>query len=73
MSTQAQVYQIKITLHGSKPPIWRRIQVRGDTTLDGLHDVIQVAMGWTNSHLHQFTVGKTYFGVPGVKSEISLL
>jgi len=55
------VYQFKITLIGSKPSIWRRIQV-ADCTLDKLHEHIQTAMGWTNSHLHQFKIkGKRYF------------
>jgi hypothetical protein len=62
MSPQARIYQIRITLQDSDPPIWRRIQVHGDTSLDKLHDVIQVAMGWTNSHLHQFIVDGAYFG-----------
>lgn len=54
------VFQFKITLLGVRPPIWRRIQVR-DGTLDALHEQIQAAMGWTNSHLHQFEVkGRTY-------------
>ena len=54
------VYQFKITLIGSKPSIWRRIQV-ADCTLDKLHEHIQTAMGWTNSHLHQFKIkGKRY-------------
>jgi hypothetical protein len=58
------IYQVKITLERSKPPIWRRICVRGDVTLEKLHYIIQVAMGWTNSHLHQFIVGESYFGEP---------
>ncbi|MGI8604437.1 MAG: plasmid pRiA4b ORF-3 family protein [Verrucomicrobiales bacterium] len=62
------LYQLKVTLEWSKPPIWRRIVVRGDMTLDRLHTVIQTAMGWTNSHLHQFIAGgrnaATYFGEP---------
>jgi len=62
MSPQAQIYQIRIALQGVNPPIWRRIQVRGDTTLDKLHDIIQAVMGWTDSHLHQFIVGEAYFG-----------
>jgi len=45
--------QLKITLEGSKPPIWRRIQV-ADCTLDVLHEIIQIAMGWENYHLHLF-------------------
>lgn len=62
MSPQAQIYQIKVTLQGIHPPIWRRIQVRGDTPLDKLHDILQIVMGWTDSHLHQFIVGEAYFG-----------
>ena len=62
--TASPIYQIKVTLAGSKPPIWRRIQVRGDITLGKLHDILQVAMGWEDYHLHQFSVGRTYYGVP---------
>jgi hypothetical protein len=54
----APVCQIKVTLKNPKLPIWRRIEVRGDATLGELHAVIQMAMGWTNSHLHHFIVGK---------------
>jgi Plasmid pRiA4b ORF-3-like protein len=56
-------YQFKITLHESKPPIWRRIQV-SDCTLRDLHELIQAAMGWENCHLHQFIVGDVRYGVP---------
>lgn len=61
---ETPIYQVKITLEESKPPIWRRILVRSDVTLGKLHDIIQVAMGWTDSHLHQFIVGQTYYGEP---------
>ena len=55
-----KLFQFKITLLGSEPTIWRRIQVK-DCTLDKLHEHIQTAMGWTNSHLHQFEIkGKPY-------------
>lgn len=57
------VYQFKITLLGSKPSIWRRIQVE-DCTLDKLHEHIQTAMGWTNSHLHQFEIFEKRYGDP---------
>ena len=59
-----KVYQIKITLKDIKPPIWRRLQVTNDTVLEKLHEIIQVAMGWDNYHLHQFIVGHTYYGEP---------
>ena len=62
------LYQLKITLRRSKPPIWRRVVVRADMRLDRLHQVIQIAMGWTNSHLHQFSAGSgfalTFYGTP---------
>lgn len=61
----ALVYQIKITLQDSKPPIWRRLLVIESVSLYKLHQIIQVAMGWTDSHLHQFIVGEEYYGVPG--------
>ena len=57
------VYQFQITLLGIKPPIWRRIQVK-DCTLDTLHEHIQTAMGWTNSHLHQFEIHGKRYGDP---------
>jgi hypothetical protein len=57
------VFQFKITLKEIKPPIWRRIQTK-DCTLDKLHEHIQTAMGWTNSHLHQFKIGDDIYGDP---------
>jgi len=63
-TSKAPIYQIKVTLEHSKPPIWRRVLVPGDVTLEKLHTIIQEAMGWTNSHLHQFIVGQTYIGEP---------
>jgi tetratricopeptide (TPR) repeat protein len=58
------VYQLKVTLKGTRPPVWRRLQVPADTRLSKLHDILQVAMGWTDSHLHQFQVGRRVIGVP---------
>jgi len=46
------------------PPIWRRIQVAGDTRLGKLHHVLQVVMGWTNSHMHAFVIGDDTYGEP---------
>jgi hypothetical protein len=55
------IYQIKITLIDSKPPIWRRVLVPSDYTLEKLHHVIQISMGWTDSHLHSFEIhGQSY-------------
>ena len=60
----AVIYQLKITLRDIRPPIWRRVQVRSDVTLSHLHWVIQLSMGWTNSHLHSFTIHGQEYGIP---------
>jgi hypothetical protein len=57
------VYQLKVTLDGIRPPIWRRIQVRGDITLFKLHKILQVVMGWYNCHLHQFMISGEVYSV----------
>ncbi|MEN9632753.1 MAG: hypothetical protein RL077_1157 [Verrucomicrobiota bacterium] len=57
-NANALIYQLKVVMLGSAPPIWRRLQVPGDAKLDWLHAVLQVTIGWTNSHLHQFKVGE---------------
>ncbi|MGA2542347.1 MAG: plasmid pRiA4b ORF-3 family protein [Verrucomicrobiota bacterium] len=62
------LYQLKITLKWFKPPIWRRVMVRADMPLDRLHWLIQMVMGWTNSHLHQFAAGRTFYGQPDPES-----
>ncbi len=54
-------YQLKMTLHGSKPPIWRRLVVPADINLSVLHKVFQIAMGWHGGHLHCFEInGETF-------------
>ena len=63
-----RLYQFKITLKGIRPPIWRRIQVK-DCSLDKLHEHIQTAMGWTNSHLHQFMISGALHGDPELLCE----
>jgi len=51
-------YQLRITLLGVRPPIWRRVLVPPTESTEYLHDVIQAAMGWYDSHLHQFILGE---------------
>jgi hypothetical protein len=58
------IYQLKVTLEYIKPPIWRRIQVRGDVTLFKLYKILQAVMGWEDYHLHQFIVGEDYYAIP---------
>ena len=57
----APIYQLKVVLLGSEPPVWRRLQVPGDAKLDWLHAVLQIAIGWTNSHLHAFQAGENRY------------
>ncbi len=54
-------YLLKIQLQFIKPAICRRFVVPADITLDRLHDVIQIVMGWEDCHLHEFTIGKKRF------------
>jgi hypothetical protein len=66
------LYRLKIKLRWSKPPIWRRIVVRSSIRLDRLHDLIQSVMPWTNSHLHQYLVGQTIYGMKDMIDQVGL-
>lgn len=66
IATRAPVLQLRVSLEGIAPAIWRRLQVPGSGNLGWLHAVIQVAMGWKNSHLHRFVVGKRLYAAPSV-------
>ena len=55
--------QLKIELTCLRPVIWRRIVVPETIRLDILHEVIQEVMGWSDSHLHEFEIGKERYGV----------
>jgi|GEM_PF-1899120 len=58
------IYQMKVTLRGSDPQIWRRFLVPADYTLAKLHRVLQAVMGWEEVHLHEFNVAGQSFGRP---------
>jgi hypothetical protein len=58
------IYGIKVTLLGTKPPIWRRLLVPASMTLAKLHDVLQTAMGWHDCHMHEFRAGERHIGRP---------
>ena len=60
------IYQLKITLQDSHPPIWRRVLVPGNFSLYKLNRVVQLAMGWTDSHLHQFIIDGEYYSIPSL-------
>lgn len=56
--------QLKIELRDVKPLVWRRILVPETVTLAKLHLILQRAMGWTNSHLHEYEIARQRYGVP---------
>jgi Plasmid pRiA4b ORF-3-like protein len=64
------IYQIKVTLKGSKPPIWRRMQVSSATTLAQLHHILQRVMRWEGYHLYHFVVGGLEYGDPSMLEEM---
>ena len=64
-----KTYQLKIELEGIAPPIWRRVLVPGNASLSRLHFIIQAAMGWDNSHLHRFIIGKQAYSDPAFELE----
>nr|WP_277351921.1 plasmid pRiA4b ORF-3 family protein [Arthrobacter sp. SF27] len=53
----SSVYQLKIMLRNSKPPIWRRLLVPSSVRLDELHNTIQASFEWMDYHLHNFREG----------------
>lgn len=61
---RVQALRVKVTLQVVRPPIWRRLIIPGQWHLGRVHGVLQTAMGWTDSHLHQFDVDGRRFGVP---------
>ena len=65
MPTKASaIYQLKVSLKGVRPPVWRRLLVPASATLPQLHRMLQIAMGWQDYHLHQFVAGDTYYMLP---------
>lgn len=50
-------YRVRVDLKDTRPPLWRRLELSSDLFLDEVHRVIQLAFGWTDSHLHQFGSG----------------
>ena len=60
----ATVHQLKITLNGIRPPVWRRVLISSSSTLADLHRLVQDSMGWWNYHLHEFRVGRVVYGTP---------
>lgn len=63
-------YRVRIDIKDAKPPIWRRLELGSDMFLSDLHEVIQASFGWTDSHLHRFSLGTSVWE-PGVETYLS--
>jgi hypothetical protein len=63
MDMAVTVYQLKVVLRDVQPPVWRRVLLPADATIRTLHETVQVVMGWTNCHLHQFIIHGKEYGV----------
>lgn len=60
-----KAYQLKIIIENSEPPVWRRVAVPSFINFGQLHDVIQIAFGWENDHLHDFNFPSIKVRIPG--------
>ena len=64
VTAKSKIFELEIVLAKVAPPVRRRVQVPGDVTLAVLHEVVQSAMRWTNSHLHEFEIAGRRYGIP---------
>ncbi|MBX7268266.1 plasmid pRiA4b ORF-3 family protein [Micromonospora sp. Llam7] len=67
-----QIFELRISLSGVRPAIWRRVLVPGGYTLDRVHRVVQHAMGWRDCHLHSFEIDGVQYGEPDPDGELAL-
>lgn len=56
---QVPGFRVRLDSHGAKPPVWRHSELPSELRLPRFHDVIQAAMGWSDSHLHRFRTGSS--------------
>jgi hypothetical protein len=60
---EPSIYQLRVVLLGISPIIWRRLLVRGDSTIADLHHTLQITFGWSDDHLHRFLIHGKQYGV----------
>ena len=69
MASVEKVLQFRVFLEEIRPPVWRCILVSDGFTLGQLHKIVQLACGWQDSHLHEFTVSDRRYGRPDYDNE----
>ncbi|MEY2341630.1 plasmid pRiA4b ORF-3 family protein [Acidithiobacillus sp. IBUN Pt1247-S3] len=62
--TKHRAYRLEVELIFIEPRIWRTVWVESNMTLHMLHHILQAAMGWTDAHLHEFTINGKHYGLP---------
>jgi hypothetical protein len=62
-NAEAAILQLRAVLRGISPLIWRRLMVRSDSSVSQLHEMLQVAFGWEDMHLHRFEIRGREYGV----------
>ena len=63
-SALSTIHRVKVTIHDSKPPIWRRLELPSAMTLDLVHETLQIAFDWEGYHMHVFETACGPFGSP---------
>lgn len=58
-----KIYQIRVWVRKISPMIWRRLLIRSDSTIADLHYILQIAMGWSDYHLHMFRIHGKQYGI----------
>ena len=64
VSVKTKIFELEIVLAEVEPLVRRCLQVPGEVDLAVLHEVVQSAMGWTNSHLHEFEIAGRRYRIP---------
>jgi hypothetical protein len=64
------VFELRVSLRHIRPEVWRGLRIPADVPLSVVHDILQTAFGWNNSHLHDFQVGDIRFGMADIEDEI---
>ncbi|MCL2583089.1 MAG: plasmid pRiA4b ORF-3 family protein [Streptosporangiales bacterium] len=68
-SAATTIHRVKVSLHGAKPPVWRRLELPSDMRLDLVHETLQTAFGWFDCHYHQFETDCGEYGDPAQNAD----